>query len=274
MIHIISGIQAAKNLESAFELDENLSGELIILKDTLGIGDIQSTPEINHDEIRTAFWKMMNPTMTEEIDDEKIVLKIIDKALQEEEPICFWLAPNVNDVCAYYWLLQLFKPYPSLLHTINIIGLPFLNEKGQLFYPNNFSQVPPKEFIKTKRLLKEITPSEYELEIDEWKKMQTENSWVRIYEGGKKIISKRNHYYDHVLESAVTEESQKSSKIINETMKKITQNLSPLFIEYRFRQMLQEGKFTYSGNLDGLLKDIEVKINKEQIDETVSTEVN
>jgi peptide deformylase len=75
-----------------------------------------------------------------------------------------------------------------MLHTINIVGLPFLNEKGQLFYPTNFSQIPAKEFLKTKRLLKEVTPAEYEVEGDEWARLQQENAWVRTYEGGKKIV--------------------------------------------------------------------------------------
>ena len=40
MLHIIVGDEAAKNLKAAFELDENLQGEILVLKDTLGIGDL------------------------------------------------------------------------------------------------------------------------------------------------------------------------------------------------------------------------------------------
>lgn len=57
MIHIIVGNEAAKNLENAFALDENLLGEIVVLRDTLGIGEIESTPEISHDEIRTILAK-------------------------------------------------------------------------------------------------------------------------------------------------------------------------------------------------------------------------
>ena len=49
------GDEAAKNLKAAFELDENLQGEILVLKDTLGIGDLLSTPEISHDSIQVCF---------------------------------------------------------------------------------------------------------------------------------------------------------------------------------------------------------------------------
>ena len=259
MIHIIVGNEAAKNLENAFALDENLLGEIVVLRDTLGIGEIESTPEISHDEIRTAFWQKIIPTFDKNVEDEKNVLSIIDKALEEEEPVCFWLSPCVSDVCTYYWLLQYFKPYPKMLHTINIIGLPFLNEKGQLFYPNNFSQIPAKEFLKTKRLLKEITLAEYEVEIDEWKKLMQENAEIRIYEGGKKIISKSENYFDSFIKNSVTNEPQKATKIVSETMKKMTQTVSNTFIEYRLRQLILQNYFDIQGNADGPLKEIELK---------------
>lgn len=125
--------------------------------------------------------------------------------------------------------------------------MPFLN-KGQLFYPNNFSQIPAKEFLKTKRLLKEITLAEYEVEIDEWKKLMQENAEIRIYEGGKKIISKSENYFDSFIKNSVTNEPQKATKIVSETMKKMTQTVSNTFIEYRLRQLILQNYFDIQGN--------------------------
>ncbi|GBL35633.1 hypothetical protein EMGBS15_12280 [Filimonas sp.] len=65
-----------------------------------------------------------------------------------------------------------------------------------MFYPKNFSEVIPKEFMKTKRLLKKVTVAEYEVEGDEWAKLQSEDSLLRVYEGGKKIASKPVHHFD------------------------------------------------------------------------------
>ena len=258
MIHIIAGDEDKKNLRAAFDLDENLRGEVLVLKDTLGIGNILSTPEIGHDEIRTETWRTIIPGFEQLISEESTLKEGLSNAIQHEEPMCFWMAPCVSDVCAYYWLLPYFKSLPGVLHTINIIGLPFLNEKGQMFYPNNFSEVPPKEFIKTKRLLKEVSVSEFEVEGDEWSRLQQENTWVRIYEGGKKISSKDITYFDTTIKNLVGAEKQKGSKLVQEAMKKITQSLNHHFIEYRLRQLLQQGAFLFTGNVEGPLKEIEV----------------
>ncbi len=260
MIHIIVGDEAAKNLEAAFELDENLRGEILVLKDTLGIGPISIQEESNHDAVRSEFWRMTSAHHVQhKAIDRANILQLIEKAIAEEEPICFWMAPCVSDVCAYFWLLPYFKPYPDMLHTINIIGLPFLNEKGQLFYPKNFSEVIAREFAKTKRLLKKVTPAEYEVEGDEWVKLQADTSWVRIYEGGKKINSKELTYFDGLIKSSLTAEFQKGTKIVNEAMKKCTQTVSNLFFEWRLRQIIEREELPVNGDIEKALKDFEVK---------------
>ena len=260
MIHIIAGDEAAKNLEAAFLLDENLRGDVLILKDTLGIGPIELDAEMNHDDVRTECWKIMSPNQIDHASqDQHNVLQLIEKAVAEEEPVCFWMAPCVTDVCAYFWLLPYFKKQADMLHMINIIGLPFLNEKGQLFYPKNFSEVVPTEFLKTKRLLKKVTVAEYEVEGDEWTKLQTESTWVRVYEGGKKIVSKELTYYDSLLSTSLTTEFQKGTKVVNEAMKKCTQTLTSVFLEWRLRELVTSQAVAINGDVEKGLKDFEVK---------------
>lgn len=259
MIHIIVGDEAAANLEAAFLLDENLRGEVIVLKDTLGIGPISIDDQIDHDAIRSEFWKALIPNEEIVVSDSKIIRELVDRALAEEEPLCFWLSPCVSDVCTYYWLLTYCKPYVDLLHTINIIGLPFLNEKGQMFYPKNFSEIPAKEFLKTKRLLKNVTPAEYEVEGDEWSKLQSEQTWVRTYEGGKKIASRDVSYYDSMIKSCIGAEFQKGSKIINESLKKCTDTISNWFFDWRLRQFIELAQVESKGDLSKGAKDFEVK---------------
>jgi hypothetical protein len=268
MIHIIVGDEAAKNLEAAFELDENLKGEIVVLKDTLGIGPIALQEEERHNAVRTEFWKTINPTFEGSVEDENTIKILVTKAVREEEPLCFWMSPCVSDVCAYYWLLPYCKPHVELLHTISIVGLPFLNEKGQLFYPSNFSEVPAKEFIKTKRLLKEVTPAEYEVDGDEWKKLQDDTTWVRIYEGGKKIASKEVTHFDTLLKNSVTNDFQKGQKVVNETLKKTNQTVSDLFIAWRLRELIAQEVFIINGDASKALKDFEVKKNSQE--ETMS----
>jgi hypothetical protein len=261
MIHIIVGEESAAQLRAAFELDENLSGEILVLQDQLGIGPIAVHNQQSHDPVRRAFWKLISPHHHIAFSDDYFrVEAIIEKAQQEEEPCCFWLSPSVHDICAYYWLMRLFKPYPDVLHTINIIGLPFLNEKGQLFYPKSFTEVIPKEFIKTKRLLKKVTLAEYEVEADEWLRLQQEDQWVRTGEGGKKIQSRPLHYYDAHIISSIGGEFQKGSKIISEAMKKSGPYVLPAFLEWRLREIIQQHDVEIKGDTEKPTKEFEIRM--------------
>lgn len=241
MIHIIVGDEAAKNLEAAFELDENLRGEILVLKDTLGIGPI-ATDEKGHDGIRTDFWRGMLGEDFEGTMDKHYVQKIKETAQEEEEPVCLWLAPCVSDVSAYFFLLDQFKDAPGMFHIINIDSLPFFNEKGTLFYPKNFSEVLPKEFVKTKRLLKEVTPADYETESETWEQLQTANAMVRVYKGGKELENADETYFDNAIYNVITKNAQRGSKIIRQAQGKITQGVSDIFLQSRLAQMVSNGQ--------------------------------
>jgi len=259
MIHIIQGEEAAKNLEAAFLLDENLRGEVVILHDNLSTGPLIPAEGQTHKQLRSAYWQQLFRQEDFQCEDEHTIKLLIARAQREEEPVCFWMAPNAQDVCTYFWLLPYFKAYPDMLHTINIIGLPFLNEKGQLFYPTHFSGIPPKEFVKTKRLLKEVTPAEYETDGDEWQRLQADEKLIRTYEGGKKIISRELTYFDAGIHSFISAEFQKASKLIQESVKKNHHFPPAAFIEWRIRELLADGKIAFQGDLSKTAKDFEVK---------------
>lgn len=275
MIHFIVGHEAAKQLQGAFELDENLAGEILVLRDTLGIGPIQKTEGTTFGALRTEFWKTIDASFKEEVADQKHVLLTVARAIREEEPICLWMAPCVSDVCAYYWLLPFFKELPGMFHIININSLPFLNEKGQIFYPKNFSEVLPKEFIKTKRLLKEVSPSEFEVDGDEWKRLVEENTWVRVYEGGKKISSKPESYFDSTIVNSAAFDFVKASKVVHDVLKKNPETVADKFIEWRIREMIIAGQLAVNGDASKGFKDFEIKkAGKPETDATEASEPN
>lgn len=272
MIHLLTNEEAAKNLEAAFALDENLKGNIVVLKDHLEHGPL--TPdedEANHDELRTAFWQPLSlHHVPHPIDDRLQILQCIDTAIAEEEPVCFWMAPNAHDVCAYYWLLSFFRKHEDMLHVIQINGLPFLNEKGQLFYPKSFSEVLPKEFGKTKRLLKRVTPAEFEVDGDEWKRLLAENAWVRLHEGGKKLLTRDAAYFDNLILSCIGNDFQKAQKIVTEAVKKaLPHSLHPLFAEWRLRQLVEQGELIVQGDATRSLREYELrKPGSPTVDET------
>jgi Protein of unknown function/Domain of unknown function (DUF1835) len=256
--HFIVGHEAAKPLQEAQQLDEQLAGEIIILKDTLGIGPLHVAEGETFSEIRTNFWKSVAPNWGAEqiVDDEQNIQKVIE-GLQEGDTVWFWMAPCVTDVMAYYWLLNYFKASPGVLHCIFINSLPFFNAKGTLFYPKNFSEVLPREMVKCQKLLKDVSPADYEVDGDEWPKLSGENALIRSHEGGKKIMSRNDNHHDGLIlnQFQFANEFVKATKVITQALSKNTETVSDFFLMHRLHTLIAEEKLTTQG--EG--KNLEVK---------------
>ena len=57
--------------------------------------------------------------------------------MEEEEfdQIWIWMAPNVRDVCGYYWLISQLQEFSGRIYLLSLNNLPFIGEKGNVFYP-------------------------------------------------------------------------------------------------------------------------------------------
>ncbi len=262
LIHIVVGDIAAKNIVDAMALEPNMQGSIVVLKDTLGIGQIFVTEADTYKDIRTNFWKTIVPNWPEDetVIDEDLIKEVVSN-LNEETKVWFWMAPCISDVMAYYWLLPYFKNHPQVLHTLFINSLPFFNEKGNLFYPKNFGEVLPKEVVKCMRLAKDVSPADYEIDGDEWERLANENATIRSYEGGKKILSRNENYYDQALLNQLqfTNGFVKANKVVAQALAKITDTLSNYFLEQRLRLLISEEKIQAQGDITKALKDFEVK---------------
>ena len=108
-----------------------------------------------------------------------------------EEKIWIWAAQNKHDVSGYYWLMSQFKNFQGRIFILYLNNLPFINEKGNIFYPVNLFNIPAKEFTESKKISKAYNTSEFEIDADEWLRLCNEEKGVRILEGGKKLIAAR-----------------------------------------------------------------------------------
>jgi hypothetical protein len=178
----------------------------------------------------------------------------------ENELIWIWMGQNAHDVSGYYWLMSQFKEYQSRIHVLYLNNLPFLNEKGQLFYPTHLSQIQPKEFLKAKKLARPITLSEFELDPDEWKKLCQENEGVRFLEGGKKLVSMHLSCYDKEILSLLTKNAQKLPSALSNIMAKLKVKLGDAFIVARLKAMEEAGKIVFVGSWTKGWKDMVVQM--------------
>lgn len=265
MIHIVFQEADITALSKAIELDASLQGNIIHIKDDYAVGPILNIYEPEGYQLRKDFWKQVlefSP-YTEQLDivDDKLTVHNLKKTLDEhtDEAVWIWMAQNQHDVCGYYWLMSQLKDYQGRIQVLYLNNLPFINEKGGIFYPSALYEIQPKEFLKAKILVRPITLSEFEIDPDEWKKLCSENTMIRILEGGKKIVGKEDDFYDKELLAFVNADGIKLQKLISQALSKMKIKTGEAFLVWRLRKLAEEGKIQINGDWNKGWKDIEVK---------------
>ena len=137
-------------------------------------------------------------------------------------------------------------------------NLPFISEKGNIFYPSWLHTIPPKEFLKAKKLARPITLSEFEVDPDEWTRLSEENKGVRILEGGKKLVQYDYDFYDADLKRYITKDWQKAGKIIAQFLSKNKHTTGDAYMLWRLKLIVTAGGYDIQGELKNM-KDFEIK---------------
>ena len=170
------------------------------------------------------------------------------------------MGQNALDVTGYYWIMSQLKAFQGRVWIIFMNNLPCINEKGQLFFPTQISELQPREVIKAKKLARPITLSEFEVDPDEWTRLAAENAGVRILEGGKKIVGKEVTYYDTELLKSLTPDWQKATRVIAHTRNRMKGKISDRFLLWRIRELISLGRFAVNGDLSKGWKDVELRL--------------
>lgn len=268
MIHIVFQEADIAALQAAFQLDTSIEGQVWHIQDDYAVGPIADIYQTEGYQTRRDWWKLQleNSPYTEQLDmvNDKLTVHNLQKELADGVEVWIWMGQNQHDVCGYYWLMSQLKEYQGLISVLYLNNLPFINDKGQIFYPTRLSEISPKEFIKAKKLARVITLSEFEVDPDEWTKLMIENGGVRILEGGKKLVSKPDHYFDTQILSSVTADGIKLQKLISQVLQKIKQSTGDVFLVGRIKALALESKLVIRGDWNKGWKDIEVATTASQ----------
>ena len=266
MIHIVFEQANVDALNKAIELDESLQGTVIEIKDDYAVGPIAEIFETEGYQARRDWWKTLlefSPYQDQmNLVDDKLTVHQLLRTLEEntDEEVWIWMAQNAHDVCGYYWLMTQLKELQGRIQVLYLNNLPFINEKGQIFYPTHLAEIQPKEFLKAKKLARPITLSEFEVDPDEWKKLCIENDGVRFLEGGKKIVGKDVNFYDAEILSNITTETQKLPRVLNNTLNRMKIKTGDVFIVWRISEMAVDLKVELTGEWRKGWKEIAVKL--------------
>jgi hypothetical protein len=279
MIHIVFNESEIELMRKVIELDETLAGEVIQIKDDFAVGPLTGIDTEAGWQARLDWWRMLlqgspyGDQLVGSFDDRETVNNIKTKLNENpEEELWIWMAQNQHDVTGYFWLMPQFKDYQGRVMILYLNNLPFINEKGNIFYPSWLNEIQPKEFLKAKKLARPITLSEYEIDPDEWKKIVEENATVRILEGGKKIVGKEEDFYDNEILKNLTGEWQKATRVLSNTLHRMKIKTGDLFLMWRMKDLISRGKIEVTGDAGKGWKDFDVKLAGAKQPETVSEE--
>ena len=270
MIHIVFQKNDVEILKKAMQLDESLQGDVIEIADDFSVGPLLNIYTDDGIEARKQWWReVLTGSHYEGIvddgsiaDDNKTVAELtVRLKTNAEEIIWIWAAQNKHDVSGYYWLMSQLKEWQGRVFILYLNNLPFINEKGHIFYPTNIFEIQPKEFLKAKKLARPITLSEFEVDPDEWTKLCNDSKGVRILEGGKKLLQCSYDYYDDELIKFLTPDWQKVNKLLHSFYSKSKITTGDAYLLWRMRLMIADNKIDAQGDARNL-KEFEVKSKK------------
>ncbi len=276
ILHIVFQQADVGVLQKAISLDESLAGEIFEIKDEFAVGPLENIDTKEGWKMRENWWRVLinfspYPDKLVSSFDDRDTVKELKKRLDEDEEkqAWIWMGQNQHDVCGYYWLISQLKNYQGRVMILYFNNLPFIDIKGSIFYPTTLHEIQPKEFLKAKKLCRKITLSEFEVDPDEWNKLVDENTMVRILEGGKKIVSKDEAFYDEDILKGLTDEWQKGGRVMHNILTKMKIKTGDVFLLWRMKKLVEDGSIAINGDTSKGWKDFEVKLKT-----TLTEEVN
>jgi hypothetical protein len=265
-MHIVFQQEDVKTLSKSFDLDESLRDEIFEIKDDFAVGPLHGIYTAEGIENRKEWWRKVlqggdysGSVDTGEVDDNKTFLEIKEKLNSDQgETVKIWIAPNKHDVSGYYWLISQLKEFAGRVYVLWMNNLPFINDKGNIFYPDNLHEIPPREFLKAKKLARPVTTSEFEIDPDEWERICNEDKGVRILEGAKKLSLHGEDYFDQFLLGYITPNWQKANKVIHQFLTKSKQITGDAYLLWRIKESISKEIIDVQGEVKNM-KDFEVK---------------
>ncbi|MFM7672783.1 MAG: DUF1835 domain-containing protein [Bacteroidota bacterium] len=267
MMHIVFNEVELNLFQEVMALEPELQGEIRLIRDDYAVGPIAAIETEEGQTNRRAWWQQILADSTYSADmvaavDDLATVSDIEAWLQTnpEEELWIWMGQNQHDVMGYYWLISQLKDFSGRVQVLYMNNLPFINDKGQLFYPSWLSEIPAKEFRKAKKLARPVTLSEFEIDPDEFNRLKQEGSFVRILEGGKKIIGHPIDYFDKEILRQCPGDFQKGARVLQQLQQRMKVRTGDVFLMHRLRELLRQGVLQSTGAIDRAWKDLDLKL--------------
>ena len=270
MFHIVFDPKGAELLNAAMDLDEALDREVILMQDDYSVGPIQDLVSDEGRAERKKWWDEIRQGVSDPVTEESDagMLKKILQRMEEEEfdQIWIWMAPNTRDVSGYYWLIAQLKEFSGRIYLLSLNNLPFINEKGNVFYPVSLAEIPAREFVKARKLARPVSPAEFETDPDEWWRLASENKNLRLLEGGKKIVQQSDDYLDKQILHFIQPAFQKMQRTVHQIILKSTEKFNENFLAWRMKLLAASGLAELQGETIRLVVKAADEVDSVEVD--------
>ncbi len=266
IVHLIGGNSAASRLREAIALQAGLAGQVVALPDRLHHGPLHRAEGQSFGKLRADYWRAIRPgqateeTPGESLQEERLLEAVNILQKFPESQVWFWMAPNAADVVAYYNSLRYLGRHAGRFYILNIAGLPFLDESGKVFFPNAFDLIPPREFVKSHRLARPVTPAETELDSEVWAHISGKDSFYRFLQGGKKITIEAETYFDRDLLNQLHSGPMKAARLVGQLVQKQGLPTDEAALLFRIQKLSAEGKLILKGDLQKSPREGELRL--------------
>jgi hypothetical protein len=268
MKHIVFNEADVAVLEQAIVLEPAMAGEVVLIRDDYAVGPLYAPGQAAGWQKRRAWWQhLLSVAAPAEADalldmvNDKQVLHGLTTALQADEAECLWIwaAQNKHDVSGYYWLISQLQPWQGRVFILYLNNLPFINDKGNIFYPQWLWQIPPREFLKARKLARPVTPGEFEIDADEYLRLAATGHEVRLLEGGKKLAGYGADYYDDSLDQLVTGDFVKAGRLVQQHLTRVKETTGDLYLLWRLKQLAETRGYEVKGDMQKGPRDFELR---------------
>ena len=270
MFHIVFDSLGAELLNAAMDLDEALDGEVILIQDDYSVGPIQDLYSNGGRAERKKWWDAIGQEASESLveeSDASTMMNILQRMREEEfDQIWIWMAPNVRDVSGYFWLIAQLKEFSGRIYLLSLNNLPFINEKGNVFYPVSLAEIPAREFVKARKLARPVSLAEFETDPDEWSRLAAENKYLRLLEGGKKILQQSEDYYDKQILHFIQPAFQRIQRTVHQILLKSAEKLNETFLIWRLKQLVAAGLAEQQGETIRIVVKTADEVNSVEVD--------
>lgn len=262
LLHICFSREGADNLRKSTELDDILSGEILVFQDDLSIGPLGRRADQQGQRPRDSWCaRVLGLEQYPLAEADAGLLARLRQQLREDpnSEAWIWIAQNSRDVCGYYWLSASLDAFQGRVHVLYLNNLPFLNEKGQVFFPLELGEIPPREFLKARKLAREITLAEFEMDAEEFRRLQAEALPVRYLEGARKLALKPEDAWDGDLLKLASLEYTKAWRLASQLRQKGRQDIQEAFLWYRLRELARADRLELKSE-GAVLRDLEYRL--------------